>query len=465
MENGDDNLHLAFIHMYFDVDERSTINEITNYINNENNYIKILNYLNEIELKFIVGDATTDTFKYVMPQFKFVCERDYTLEILKFDFGGVFLKKGAVVFATNLFVADPAVAMEHLIKQVPQLTSVTHYVNRTIKTDVGEKFYLWNGTDGIVFTRPYLDWMGLKVCNGTPYTENNKYRLYIVGDELAKVFIETKISAEGNIPYSELKNYHKGTPLRYARNNPDQVINYKTFTTNNFDVVFDAFEEEFSTHQVNTIHFIQRDYIFDAKNFPLSLLNELQKCWVSNTSVYKIINKFSKRGITENEIVIDRYGANKYKKMVVGANYSFPVNKSSDLDHLFIPNDMFQLRHTLNAAVVPKLGLVILATHVFFGARLVLDFNPKNDLNTFVKTKIKIKEDDIFYHVGGSYFLEETTFLTNDVPVFIVVRINDDLIVRHNLKRVSRKLSDLKHNWVLNTILNLFVRKTFNGHI
>lgn len=50
-------------------------------------------------------------------------------------------------------------------------------------------------------------------------------------------------------------------------------------------------------------------------------------------------------------------------------------------------------------------------------------------------------------------------FNANDAPIFILVRVEDDLIVRHNLIRTSRKLKDLKYNWVFNTILSLFVRK------
>nr|ADO85440.1 p49 [Pieris rapae granulovirus] len=457
LNNSDEILPLAFIHMYFHLDDNSIIPEVKDYVNNEKNYETIINYLSEIGLKFMVGEATPDTFKYIMPQFRFECNRDYQLEIVKFDFGNVYLKKGAVVFATNLMVTSPSETFDFLIKKMPELTDSSTFA---IKSEVGNKFYMWNGTDGIVFARPYFDWMGMKVCNGTPYTNNTHYRMYIIGDILAKIFIDAKIEINTSVGNAVLKNYYKGTPLKRTENEK-YVINYKKFTTNNYDVVFDSFEEEFRS-KIGPIHFVQRDYIYDAK-FPADLLEELQKNWVSDTSVYKIINNFTKNTTVPDlnkQFIIDRYSVNGYRKMmVVNDKYTLPVNKSSSVEYIFVTNDMLQLRHTLNAAFVPNLGIVILATHVFFGARRVLNFEPHQDLSTFVKRKVEIKEDNVFYHVGGSYFLEETFFNANDAPIFILVRVEDDLIVRHNLIRTSRKLKDLKYNWVFNTILSLFVRK------
>nr|QNN89558.1 p49 [Pieris brassicae granulovirus] len=69
---------------------------------------------------------------------------------------------------------------------MPELTDSSTFA---IKSEVGNKFYMWNGTDGIVFARPYFDWMGMKVCNGTPYTNNTHYRMYIIGDILAKYLL------------------------------------------------------------------------------------------------------------------------------------------------------------------------------------------------------------------------------------------------------------------------------------
>lgn len=454
-----DFLPLAFIHMYFDVDDSSVITDVVNYVNDRKNHSTILNYLGEIGLRFMVGDATPDTFDCVMPQFRYVCDRDYKLEIVRFDSGGVYLRKGAVVYATNLFVTDVSAAMDFVLNELPSIADTEAFVNRSPKTEVGEKYYVWNGSDGIVFARPYLDWMGMKVCNGTSYTANDKYRMYIVGDALAKLFIESKIRT--NSDTMVLRNYHKGTPLYRAGTNESNVVNHKYFTTNDYDTVFDAFEEEFGA-SVGRIHFIQRDYIFDA-NFPPDLANELQKNWVSNTAVYKSVARFDGGDVTDvgTEMVVDRYATNRYRKMVVvgGGKYALPKNGSSSVEHLFVPAHVLQIRHTLNAALVPKMGLVILATHVFFGARRVLDFEPHRDLGIFAKSKVLIRNDDVLYHVGGSYFLEETTFVANQVPIYVIVRVDDDLIVRHNLIRNSRKLKDLKHYWVYNTILSLFVRK------
>ncbi|AAL05837.1 P49 [Choristoneura occidentalis granulovirus] len=451
--SSDENLPLAFMHLYFELDKRHT--EIDNYISDSKNYARILDYLNEINLKFIIGDASVDTFIYIMPQFKFVCDKDYQLEIVKFSFGNAYLRKGALVFATNFFVTNPSDAFDFIIPKIPLLRETFE-----TQTRIGTKFYIWNGTDGIIFSRTYLDWMGMKVCNGKPYYTNNYYRMYVVGERLAKQIIEEKISIE-NTPFDAvLKNYYKGTFLRFT-DNEKYVLADKKINTNNYDVVFDMFEEEFKSN-VAQIHFIQRDYIFDGK-FPLDLLNELQSYWTSDTSVYKVINKFGPKNQIQDlikTIVIDRYSVNGYRKMIVdNIHFVLPANRSSDVEHVFIPRNVIQIRHTLNAAFVPNLGLVIMASNVFFGARIVLNFEPHVDLNYFVKTKINVKDTDIFYHVGGSYFLEETFFNTNNVQIYILVRIDEDLIVRHNLIRTSHKLTDLKYYWVLNTILSLFVRK------
>ncbi|AAK70682.1 ORF15 P49 [Cydia pomonella granulovirus] len=441
----------AFIHMYFEVDTVDV--DVDNFIRNEQNYESILNYLSGIQLKYMVGDATADTFKYVMPQFRYVCDRDYHLQIVKFDAGKVYLKKGSVVYATNLFVQNPSAAMDYLLR-VPAVGE--YFLNRTESAAVGGKFYMWNGEEGVVVARPYLDWMGMKICNGAPHTENKWYRVYLLGETVAKLFIEGKFDGT-QIPDAVLKNYHKGTPLVRAVNNERHVISEKVFTTNNYDVVFDAFEQEFKT-KIRNIHFVQRDYIYDA-TFPEDLAELLQKQYISPTSIYKKVNRFVVNNLYDltNKLVIDRYTVNKFRKMLVNDNYALPTQALEN--YIFAPNHIFQVRHTLNAAFVPKLGLVILAQHMFFGARRVLNFEPNEDLATFIKTKVEVHDDDVFYHVGGSYFLEETSFVSNGAPIYIVVRVDDNLIVRHNLIRSSRKLRDLKNNWVYNTILSLFVRK------
>nr|AUF81977.1 p49 [Cryptophlebia leucotreta granulovirus] len=444
-------LQLSFIHMYFDVDTIDS--EVENFINDENNYEQIINYIASVQLKNMVGEATSDTLNYIMPQFKYVCDRDYHLQIVKFDAGDVYLKKGAVVYATNLFVKTPSSFWDYI---TGVKTISTYLVNNKHTISIGNKFYMWNGTEGIVIARPYLDWMGMKICNGSPHTEDNYYRIYLLGETIAKLFIESKLEVT-EITDGILKNYHKGTPLKRVLNNESNVVNDRTFTTNNYDAVFDAFEEEFKT-KIRYIDFVQRDYIYDAV-FPEDLAVLLQKNYMSPTSVYKKINRFVANDVYDlnMKLVIDRYSINKFRKMLVNDNYILPDNLTQN--YIFIPNQIFQIRHTLNAAFVPNLGLVILAKHIFFGARQVLNFEPKQDLHTFVKSKVEIHDRDVFYHVGGSYFLEETNFVSNGAPIYIVVHIDEDLIVRHNLIRTSRKLRDLKNNWVYNTILNLFVRK------
>nr|WPN08644.1 p49 [Cnaphalocrocis medinalis granulovirus] len=458
--NDEDLLPLVFIHMYFDLNKKDMIEDVVNYIGNNENTQTILDYLTEMKLKHMVGDATPDTFNYIMPQFKYVCSGDYQLEIIKVDYGNVYLQKGAVVYATNLFVPNITNAMNYILQSLPDL--VKH--NEGIAS-VGEKFYIVNGNEGVLFARPYLDWMGMKICNGTPKSDDNLYyRLYLVGENLTKSVIDKKLEYTP-IKGSVLKNYHKGTPLSRF-DNERYVLNEKRFTTNNCDIVFDAFEEEFDTKRAR-VHFVQRDYIYDATNYPSQLLQELQKNWVSHTALYKIINRFNTQNSLpdlNDALVIDRYGINNYRKMIVVNNQYvvMPYTNnapSSDVEYLFVTKDILQFRHTLNAAYVPVLGVVILAKHVFFGARQVLDFEPHQDLTTFVKRKIQINDGDIYYHVAGTYFLEETFFTVNSVPIYILVRVEDNLIIRHNLITNSRKLQNLKHSWVFNTITSLFVRK------
>lgn len=441
----------VFIASYFDLDTREHLPDVVKkfLLAPEEDHIKqYLDYLAALKLRNVVIDNSADVFRFVKPQFKFVCEREYDLDLVKFNYGGVFLRKGAVVYATNLFVPDPGRAIALFLNVV----NSTGFVAEGGEASLGDKHIVWNGTDGILFARAYTDWQGLKVCKGTKFKDDEDYRMYIIGETLAQKFVEKNI-AHNDV--GVLKNYYKGTPLKYT-DNLANVINQKGFITNNVDVVFENFAEEFE-QRVDYIKFVQRDYIYDADDFNDDLLEELQKHYVSLTSVYKIINRFHKSSIPNvgHELVVDRYATNKYKKMIVTGKFELP--RREDKLHIFIPKDFLQLRHTLNAAYVPDLGIVILAEHAFFGASRVLNFNPKTDLYVFVKSKNKIEKNEMYYHIGGDYYLEETMFAANNVPVFVIVRIDKDLLVRDNL-RTSRNLRDLKHNWVNNTILNLFVK-------
>lgn len=441
----------VFIASYFDLDSRDHLPERAKQFLREprdEDIKSYLDYLSTLRLRNAVMDSSPDVFKYVKPQFKFVCDREYDLDVVKYSFNGVLLRKGAAVYATNLFVADPSEAMALFVNKFGD----GGYAAQG-EASVGEKYIVWNGTEGMMFSRAYLDWRGLKVCNGTKYREDDDYRLYILGETMAQKFIENNVSnATGGV----LKNFHKGTPLTHTDNGA-HIITQKSFVTDNVDVVFDNFAEEFE-HRVDYIKFVQRDYVYDALNFPDDLLEELQKHYVSQTSVYKIVNRFHKSSIPNvgQELVVDRYAVNKYRKMIVTPEFELP--RRENRLHIFIPRDFLQLRHTLNAAYVPELGIVILAEHVFFGASRVLDFDPKRDLYVFVKSKTQIARDEVYYHIGGEFYLEETRFAANHLPVFVLVRIDNDLLVRDNL-RTSRKLRDLKYNWVDNTILNLFVKK------
>ncbi|AEB00302.1 p49 [Clostera anachoreta granulovirus] len=447
-----DLLPLAFVHMYFDIRKKDVLPEVWDYINNKNNKRVILDYVATLNLRNVVVDSNDDVFDFVKPQFRYVSEKDYHLEIVKYENEDLYLQKGTVIYATNLFVSNPSTVLQYFVNSIPDFTKLS-----SAKANVGEKFYVWNGTDGLIFSQPYVDWMGMKVCNGVTYAESTKYRLYILGETVAKIFVHSNLLPDGDD--IELKNYHKGTPLRRT-NNETQVINHKRVVTDNVDVVFDLFEEEFKNN-IDSIHFVQRDYIYDG-SFPVTLMEELQRNWVSDTSLCKVVHKFTKNALPNvgTMVVVDRYSLRGYRKVLVnGGGYVLPKNESSNVNYLFVPRDVLQISHTLNAAYVPNLGLVILSTHVFFGARSVLKFDPNVDMSTFVKTKTTFTDDDVLYHIAEQYFLEETNFTDNNIDILVLVRVDKDVIVRHNLINNSRNLKDLKSNWVFNTILTLFVKR------
>ncbi|AAP85648.1 ORF_11 [Adoxophyes orana granulovirus] len=458
MDLSDELLPLAFAHLYFDIKESDVVSDVEEYINNSENYLKIINYIQSIRLRNVVSDFTEDMFEYVTPQFRFVCERDYNLDIVKIKNHKFFIPKGASVYATNLLVSDVDKAMMEIFK-------LTNLIDKTKTVNVSKKYCVsTDNSEGVLFARPYLDWMGLKVCEGATYNQDDYYRLYVVGEQLAYRLLNAKLNLNSlNLEdKGVLKNFYKGLPLRRTANSK-HVKTEKRFVTDNCDVVFDRFANEFMQGG-NEIHFVQRDYIFDALSFPEDLLEELQNNWTTDTSLHKLVINFKRHEsvqLHDTQTVIDRYSITNYKIMQVSMqDYKLPnSNSAQSVDYLFIPSNVYQIRHTLNSAFMPSLGLVILAKHAFFGSRRVLDFEPNEDLFNFVKNKTAINEKNRFYHLGGSYFLEETYFTLNEIPIYVVVRIDNDLILRHNLISNSFDLKQLKHNWVYNSILNLFVRK------
>ncbi|AER41454.1 hypothetical protein [Epinotia aporema granulovirus] len=456
MSDNEDALNDAFIRAYFDVSNHPLDSINMNIDESDENFHNFTNYLHQMGLNNLITDYSRDMLSTISPQFKFVCERDYNLDILSaYNYNDVYIRKGVSVYATNLFV--PHERSDTVMKSlVTNLVGENQFaITEEGQVELKKKYYIYNGTDGIVLTHPYVDWSGLKICGRDKKTPSSMLRLYLIGEQAVQNALKKKLP---NFTGTVLKNFHKGTPLSYRPDNHKNVISSKTFITNNYDVVFENFEQEFKENQA-AITFVQRDYIFDAQNFPVSLLTRLQEHYVSETSVIKEVVRFKQKSGASNignRMIIDRFGRAIYKKMVVRNVYYTPPDPGR---HLFIPRDFEQLRGTLNAAYVPRLGIVILADQEFFGTTKVLEFEPSKHLYTYVKNKVKIHENDRFFHVGGQFYLEESKFKINDVAIYILVRIEQELLLRNNLIRTSHNLRELKQNWVYNTVLNLFVRK------
>ncbi|AAG27312.1 PxORF14 peptide [Plutella xylostella granulovirus] len=440
-----DMLKYIFINSYFRItdDEPVLPRPVTQFLRGDytDDDIRLyINYLADMNIKNILLDYSVDTFKYIMPQFRFVCDRDYNVDIVKHDYGKIFIRKNTPVFATNYFFDLPENFDIGIFSE--------YFVNKTEQVAVSNKHMISNGDSGVVFGPPYYDWSGLKVCKSNNLKalvrDEDFYRLYLIGEEMANYVMTKKIVPTAG----KLRNYYKGTPLSVTRNR-EYIINSQSINTNSTNVLFSEFRKEFKNN-VNSVTFIQRDYVYDATNFEPDLLEILQTDYVSNSSVVKSIRAFENYNVpnASHRLVIDRYGVHKYKKMLVGTKYVMPKTEPL-VRFMLIPEDFLQIRHTLNAAYVPPLGLVIMAEFAFFGADKVVDFDPKRDLGVFVKLK-DLKPGDVLYHIGGEYYLEETKFAINMIPMYIIVRSTS------NVKGV-KKLSQLKNGWVKNTLLNLFV--------
>lgn len=445
----EDSFKFVFIATYFDP-SADVLNNLPDNVKQhltsptDEDLLRYTEYLNGMGIHGLIGDTNTvNLLKYVKPQFHFECVRDQDLDIVKHE-TELYLRKHTSVYATNLFVRDP-------VKQKWLLTIMVNVMkNQQRKLVVGENYMVYDGCVGYVFAGPYVDWCGTRVCVSDALgTNSTMLRLYLIGHEFLKVFTEQNIEPP---PDGTLKNYHKGTPLI---TNHNYVITTKDLHTNNMNKVFDFIKQELNDKN-ELVKFIQRDYIFDADHFPLDLLDELQQHYVSTTALYKIINRFHRAepGERAHEVVVDRYAADRYRKCLLFASENNVYPAVAHAQYMFIPDDYYQIRHTLNAAYAPRFGIVVLASHVFFGATKVINFDPTKDLEAFVKTKYEVGSH-VYYRIGGNYYLEESQMDENGVPVYFVVRLDKNLLVRDNLS--SHTLEDLNNNWVKNTIANLFV--------
>ncbi|QEI03580.1 P49 [Rachiplusia nu nucleopolyhedrovirus] len=422
---------------------------------NDATLVQYINYLSSINLKNLVVDNSPDVYKYVKPQFKFICNRN-NVDIIEFDVK-VYVKPKVPVYATNLFVKNPKQLRLILYQEFSKVFNDRHFVN------YGDSHCIIDGSEGYLFEDAYVDWCGVTMCS-VPKVEpsNYPYRLYLIGEAMAQHFIRNNIEILAGADYV-LKNFHKGLPL--FRNNY-RVINSKLFESRKPNKVFDEIKLELDTH-TNFIKFIQRDYIYDA-NFPDDLLDVLND-YMTYTSLYKFITKFIDPGMrignSYSEIVVDRYAVNKYRKLNIKSepNTLFPSLRHNEPSYIFVRSDIKQIKGTLNAFFVPKERLlVVLAQNSLFGATEVIHFEkPKNTLPgllSFDKRLVPYRQfsppqvlalDTYIISDKQKLYLTKHIF-GNTVPAYLIIRGDYE-------SSQFQTLNNLTNAWVKNTILKLFL--------
>ncbi|ABF47355.1 P49 [Clanis bilineata nucleopolyhedrovirus] len=450
-------LKYLFLASYFRLSEYekfSTESEpfIAEYLRNnfdrldENVLLKFIDYISEMKLRFAINDRTVNMFKFIKPQFKYICNKDNT-DILEFD-DKIYVQPETPIYATNFFVREPRkfriVLYQEFSKVLDNRQFVTNY----------ETYCLINGNVGYIFDDSYIDWCGVRMCSA-PRIEGNlyPYRLYLVGDLMANHFIENNITLGLNAFNNGeciLKNFHKGLPL--FRNNY-RVINSKKFNSDKPDVVFDEISTELDTMS-SYVKFIQRDYIYDAVNFPDELLDLLNE-YMTETSVYKFISKFAesngKPANLYSEIVVDRYAVDKYRKLniKIEPNTRFPSIRYNEPAYIFVRPDMIQIKGTLNAFYVPKQRIfAILANNSLFGSKTVLHFDHKLIPYTHSSPPRRLESDTYVVDKTSKLYLTRYIF-GNTVPAY--------LLIRGDYESSFKSLHELKNSWVQNTLLKLLI--------
>ncbi|AKN80553.1 P49 [Perigonia lusca single nucleopolyhedrovirus] len=421
----------------------------------ESTLLNFVDYLTEMQLKNLVVDRSVDMFRFVKPQFKFVCTKSQ-VEILEFD-DKVYLQPKTNVYATNFFVSDPRKYRLALYQEFSKVFDSRQFVSNN------NMYTLMNGNVGYVFDDAYTDWCGVRMCNAPKVTDSMyPYRLYLIGDEMANHFIENNISFSAVIDdkrESILKNFHKGIPM--FRNNY-RLINSKKFRTNKPNKVFDEIKTELDTSS-KYVKFIQRDYIFDAVSFPDDLLDLLNE-FMTETSVYKFITKFveptemsieedsvANRSNYYSEIVVDRYAVDKYRKINVKieTNTRYPSLRYNEPAYIFVRPDIIQIKGTLNAFYVPKERIfAILANNSLFGSKELLHFDLKLIPYTHSSPPRRLNLETYVIDSQQKLYLTRYIF-GNTVPAY--------LLIRGDYESSFKSLHELKNPWVHNTLLKLLI--------
>ncbi|ACO53463.1 p49 [Euproctis pseudoconspersa nucleopolyhedrovirus] len=426
---------------------------------NESSLLKFLNYLSELKIHNVLLDNSVNLFKYIKPQFKFVCQRN-NLDILVLD-TKIYVRPDTPIYATNFFVNEPGKFRTMLYREFSKVFDDRHFVSNS------ETYCLMNGNVGYIFEEAYLDWHGVRMCKAYKHGGTNEivskfpYRLYLVGDAMAKHFTENNVVFSNTNDYS-LKNYHKGLTL-YPNNY--KIINSKKFNTRKPNQVFAEIRSELNS-QSAYVKFVQRDYIFDA-NFPDDLLEFLSE-YITDTSVYKFVTKFeeSQRVVdneTEqhnlnNEIIVDRYAVNKFRKLnVKKTNDSFAVmTMNNNPPHIMMRPDMIQIKGTLNAFYVPSTKVFgILAKSSLFGSTELLEFSPFLLQYAHHSPPKRLGVNSYVVDVVQKIYLTQFTF-AGSVSAYLLVRGDFE-----SYENSFKSLKELKNAWVYNTLLKLFITSNF----
>ncbi|AFL65008.1 p49 [Mamestra brassicae multiple nucleopolyhedrovirus] len=446
-------LKYLFLATYFDLKNFDRIPSevrpfIQEYLRNnfqnieDSTLLSYINYLNEISLKHLIVDKDVNVFKYIKPQFKFTCMRD-SVDIIEFE-KRVYIQPGTPVYATNFFVNDP---QPFLLFFYNEFTKV---FNQRLFVQNNTNFTLIEGREGYLFDNAYVDWSGVQMCEMPKVSSPNyPYRLYLIGEPMAQHFLRNNIINELTGDFL-LRNFYKGLPLTH---NNYAIINSKHFSTRKPNKVFEEINLELDT-STNYIKFIQRDYIYDAK-FPDDLL-ELLNDYITLTSYYKFIMKFNdlnqKMYSSYNEIIVDRYAVNKYRKLNIKTevNSILPTLRNNETSCIFVHPDIIQIKGTLNAFYVPSSQLfIILASNSLFGSTKLLYFDYRLIPYRQFSSPHVINRDTYIVDAKHKIYLTKHIFGTS-VPAYLIIRGDYE-------SSQFKTLDNLKNPWVKNTLLTLFV--------
>ncbi|AAK85688.1 hypothetical protein [Epiphyas postvittana nucleopolyhedrovirus] len=458
-----DQFKYLFLGSYFDLKDLNYVPAeakafITNYVDCNfrvlddvtlQNYI---NYLKSIQLRHMVsGLLTPDVYKFIKPQFSFVCNRS-AVDILEFD-SRMFIKSGTPVYATNFFTSNPRKMTSFIYSEFVKV-----YKNRLFANTNSHGCVL-AGAAGFLFEDAYVDWSGVRMC-AAPRLDNNRHphRLYLLGDEMAAHFVNNNIlpphpnnASRLNNSMFMLKNFYKGLPLYRLQY---QVVNSMKFTTRKPNIVFDEINKELNGNSP-FVKLIQRDYIYDAQ-FPTDLLEVLNE-YMTKSSIMKFITKFAIEDHASNndtlrEIVFDRYSVDCYRKLFIKMELTnvFPAMYDNESAYLFISKELLQLSGTVNAFYAPKLRILsILSVNRLFGATETLDYHPNLLMYRQSSPPVRLAGDVYVVDKNKKIFLVKHTF-SNTVPAY--------LLIRGDYESVSelKSLRDL-NPWVQNTLLQLLI--------